>query len=385
MTMQSLRSDFIQRLKPNNMQTITSNNANAVQNNANYSKKHFAIIPFFVILIFIMASTGCKKTTTTTTSYQKVNLVADSAGWTGARVDTNLKNAWGIALYPNGNFWISANHANAAVIYDRNGVQQLAPVMLNTGGAPSGAVYNSTADFRGSKVIFANESGVISAYITGAGDSTVIVADRSATGTVYKGLAIASDGGANFLYATDFHNGKVDVFDANFNYVTTKPFVDPSTTAVIPSNFAPFNIYSTGGQLYVTYAMHKAPDNMDDQKGAGNGYVNVFNPNGTFVKRFASQGTLNSPWAIAAAPSGFGLGDGMILIGNFGDGRINVFDANGNYKSQLMNSGTPIAIDGLWGLQFPVNGVPAGDQNQLFFTAGPNEENHGLFGYLSKM
>ena len=163
-------------------------------------------------------------------------------------------------------------------------------------------------------------------------------------------------------------------------YVTTKPFTD----ATIPAGFAPFNIQNIGGKLYVTYAMQKGPDNEDDQKGAGYGYVNVFNPDGSLVKRFASQGTLNSPWGMAQAPAAFGYTANDILVGNFGDGRINVFSADGVYKSQLMEGGTVIAIDGLWALQFPVNGMPTGDQNQLFFTAGPKEEEHGLFGYIYK-
>ncbi|MDB5281883.1 MAG: hypothetical protein JWO06_958 [Bacteroidota bacterium] len=339
---------------------------------------------WFALFVIALAITGCKKkdTTTTTPSYQQVNLVADSAGYNGARIDTNLKNAWGIAIGGTGSFWIASNHGVVSTIYDRNGVQVLAPVSLKPNGAPTGIVYNNTTGFNGSKFIFAGEDGIISSWTSGT--STSIAADRSGIGAVYKGLAIATDGGANFLYATDFKNSRVDVFDAGFNYVSSKPFTDPSTTNQIPSNYGPFNISNIDGKLYVSYAMHKGPDNEDDQSGIGNGFVNIFNADGSFVKRFASQGTLNSPWGLAAAPSGFGLGDGMILVGNFGDGRINVYDANGVYKSQLMDNGSAITIEGLWALQFPVNNLPAGDQNQLFFTAGPGDEEHGLFGYIKK-
>ena len=121
---------------------------------------------------------------------------------------------------------------------------------------------------------------------------------------------------------------------------------------------------------------------MDDESGPGNGYVDIFNPDGSFIKRFASQGTLNSPWGIAQAPAGFSQGQNAILIGNFGDGRINVYDTSGTYKGQLQDQGVPISINGLWAIVFPQNNIPSGDQNQLFFTAGPQEENHGLFGYL---
>ena len=290
-----------------------------------------------------------------------------------------MVDAWGIAIGPTGAFWISANGTSVTTIYDRNGVQLLPAIPLNAGGAPSGVVYNSTTDFMGSKFIYVGEDGIMNAWTSGA--TTSIVANRSSFNTVYKAIALGVDGGANFIYATDFRNAHVDVFDKNFNLVAGKPFADAS----IPSGFAPFNIKNIGGQLYVTYAMRKAPENKDDQSGAGNGYVNIFNTNGTLVKRFASQGTLNSPWGIEQAPAGFGQTANSILIGNFGDGHINVYDANGNYTAQLMNNGTAIAIDGLWALQFPQNGIPAGDQNQLFFTAGPAGESHGLFGYLKKM
>ena len=327
--------------------------------------------------ILFVAITGCKKNNSNA-SYQQVNLVADTTGYGGARIDPNLKNAWGIAIGPTGSFWLSANHSALSTIYDRSGAQELAPVALNPGGAPTGVVYNNTVSFMGAKFIYAGEDGIISAW--SAGSATAIVANRSAFNTVYKGITIASDGGYNFIYATDFHNGHVDVYDQSFTYITSKPFADPS----IPAGFAPFNIQNIGGKLYVTYAMQKAPDNMDDQKGAGNGYVNIFNADGTLWKRFASQGTLNSPWGIAQSSASFGQSATDILVGNFGDGRINVYDANGTYKSQLSNGGSTISIDGLWALQFPQNGIPAGDQNQLFFTAGPGEENHGLFGYIKQ-
>ncbi len=228
-----------------------------------------------------------------------------------------------------------------------------------------------------SKFIYVGEDGTISAWSSGV--AALMVADRSTSNAVYKGVAIAKDGVNNFLYVANFKGNNIDVFDKSFNLVTTKTFDDPT----IPAGFAPFNIYTHNNQLYVSYAKLKAPANVDDESGAGNGYVSVFNPDGSFVKRFASQGTLNSPWAIADAPSGFGLGDNRILVGNFGDGRINVFDQNGNYEGQLKNDGTTISIEGLWALSFPENDLTAGGKNRLFFTAGPNAENNGLFGYLN--
>ena len=247
--------------------------------------------------------------------------------------------------------------------------------------SPSGIVFNTTTDFGivdngPSSMIFATEDGFITAWSMSTGNATMIVVDRSSANAVYKGIAMAVDNNANYIYATDFHNARIDVFDKNFALVT-KNFSDPN----IPSGFAPFNIQNINGMLYVTYAMQKGPDNMDDQSGAGNGYVDVFMPSGTLVKRFASQGTLNSPWGIAAAPTSFGQGTGAILIGNFGDGHINVFDASGNYRGQLMNGANVITISGLWDITF--NNI-LGDPSQLYFTSGPDNESHGLVGYLKK-
>jgi len=135
--------------------------------------------------------------------------------------------------------------------------------------------------------------------------------------------------------------------------------------------------------LYVTYAKQKGPDNEDDQSGPGNGYVDIFNPDGTLVKRFASQGTLNSPWGVALAPAGFADGPQSILIGDFGDGRINIFDLQGHFRGQLQHNGHALGIDGLWAIDF-LESAPGNANDPLYFTAGPNEESHGLFGYLSK-
>jgi uncharacterized protein (TIGR03118 family) len=350
-----------------------------------------------VLLILIIGGAACHKNNNTPAppplipgSYKQTNLVADTGSYGAARVDPNLLNAWGIAVNPNGIVWISANHAGATVVYDSTGKTLLGPVAIpfhgvHRGGSPSGVIFNntkSTTEFivpsnqKAAIFIFAGEDGTISAWA--GGDSTVTVADRSSSNAVYKGIALANDGTDNFLYAANFKGGKIDVFDKSFTYVTNKPFADPN----IPGGFGPFNIVNIGGQLYVAYAKLKAPDNMDDQAGAGNGFVDVFNPNGTLVKRFASQGVLNSPWGLAQAPAGFGLPLHSILVGNFGDGRINVYDSTGVLEGALGNNGMAIVIDGLWALDFPFNDNPKSDPNKLYFTAGPMEENHGLFGYL---
>lgn len=350
----------------------------------------------FLALAIIIAGTSCQKSnngygTPTPTpminaSYQQTNLVSDTTAYGAAIIDPALINAWGIALNPNGIVWIAANGTGSATVYDSTGKTLLAPVDIpfggvNFAGAPSGVLFNSTADFiipsnqLTAKFIFSTENGSILAWA--GGDSALTVVDRSAMNTVYKGIAIANDGTGNFLFATDFRGGKIDVFDKGFNYVS-RSLSDPG----IPAGFGPFNIRNIGGQLFVTYAKLFAPVDMDDLAGPGNGYVDVFNPNGTLVKRFASQGPLNSPWGLAQAPAGFGLPLHSILVGNFGDGWINVFDSTGVYLGPLQKNGSPLAIDGLWAIDFPVNTVPTADPNKLYFTAGPMGENHGLFGYL---
>ncbi|HYQ85637.1 MAG TPA: TIGR03118 family protein [Bacteroidota bacterium] len=334
---------------------------------------------------------------------QQVNLVANAASYNARRTDPVLLNAWGIAITPTGIIWIAANHSSLSVVYDTDGNVKRSPVMIPThdssgGGAPTGTVFNGTTDFvipgtsAVSRFIFSGEDGIISAWSPPAAGA-VVVADRSESGAVYKGLALASDGSHNFLYATNFKGGSVDVFDDHFQFVSTKPFSDPS----IPAGFAPFGIQNIGGKLFVTYAKRKPPENMDDQKGPGNGYVDVYRPDGTLIKRFASQGSLNSPWGLARVPDeGFRNLEDAILVGNFGDGRINVFDEDGEFRGQLSDGTSPITIDGLWALTFrktpKADDEGDGDNNngdhhavqaqRLFFTAGPNEENDGLFGYL---
>ena len=353
-------------------------------------------IPYmFVVLISLtMISTSCKKLrddllnelpfegSRSVASYKTNVLVSDTSGYHAARIDSTLSNAWGIAINPNGIFWINVNGTDGSEVYDMNGVAKRKPVTVP---APSGIVFNNTTDFvipatsEVSKFIFASENGKI--YAWASGDSARTVANRSAYNSVYKGLELANDGTGNFLFATDFHNGKVDVFDMSFNLVATKPFADP----MIPSGFAPFNVRLIDSVLFVTYAKQLAPDNKDDEKGPGNGYVNIFNTDGSLLKRFVSQGKLNSPWGIEKAPEGFGQGKNVILIGNFGDGHINVYEAGeGEFLRHLNYYGYPITIDGLWAITFPDNKVPGDNPNKLYFTAGPNDESHGLFGYLLK-
>jgi uncharacterized protein (TIGR03118 family) len=236
---------------------------------------------------------------------------------------------------------------------------------------------------------FTSEDGTISAF-KGAPIVTVVPnAQAPAHDAVYKGLAIDSATAGTLLYATDFHNGKVDIFDSSFHAVTIAgAFTDPA----LPAGFAPFGIQNIGGTIYVTYALQDA-DRHDDVAGPGNGFVDAYDTSGNLIRRVASAGELNSPWGLALAPADFGRFSGDLLVGNFGDGRIHVFDPaqlafDGEFEAiGLLHSaaGKPIQIDRLWALQFG-HGTTAtsanGLTNTLFFTAGPSDEEHGLFGSI---
>ncbi len=209
---------------------------------------------------------------------------------------------------------------------------------------------------------------------------------------VYKGLAIASVRGRNFIYATNFSESRIDIYDNQFKPARGKDFKkDPKRRAftdmgspAIPKDYGPFGIANIGGKLYVTYAKHNPPENKDDLAGPGNGFVSVFNPDGSFVARLASNGTLNSPWGITMSGAGFGEFSNSLIIGNFGDGRINAFAPSGQFLGQLKDAnGNALVIDGLWGGIFPdPSRTPSLDPNSLYFAAGPNDESHGTFGFV---
>jgi uncharacterized protein (TIGR03118 family) len=186
---------------------------------------------------------------------------------------------------------------------------------------------------------------------------------------------MAQNGGANFLYATNFHANAVDVYDKNF--VLVNSFTDAGMTA----GFAPFGIATINGKLYVSYAKQKAPDNKDDEAGLGNGFIDIFNPDGSLSQRLVSGGALNSPWAMVVAPTGFSRFAGDLIVGNFGDGLIAAYDPNtGAFIDNLRGSDlNPIQISGLWGLAFG----PFPGSTSMYFASGPNSETHGLVGTLT--
>ena len=311
------------------------------------------------------------------------NLVSDQGGQADL-ADTNLVNAWGLAFNATGPFWVSDNATGLSTLYNSTGgVQSLvvsipAPPGATSPASPTGVVFNGTTNFvvtgGPAHFIFVTEDGTISGW--NGGSNAVLKVDNSATGAVYKGLAMAS----NLLYAANFHAGTIDVFDGNFAPVINPgPFVDPN----LPTNYGPFNVETFNNSLYVTYAQQDA-DKKDDVPGPGNGFLDVYDLSGVFQKRLISAGPLNSPWGLAMAPLSFGPFPGALLVGNFGDGAINAFNPDtGALLGALEDAaGNPIKIDGLWSIKFG-NGGQAGDRGVLYFTAGPLQETHGLFGSIA--
>jgi uncharacterized protein (TIGR03118 family) len=323
--------------------------------------------------------------------YREIDLVSDLPGH--GTVDPNLVNPWGLAFSPTGFGWVINTGTGTATSYDGNGNPQL-PVVMVPGGAaaaPTGIVYNGSTSFvissgrysGPSQYIFAGEDGRISAWsakVPPRSTNALTVVDNSAKGAVYKGLGMDTIGGNPYLYAPDFHNNRIDVFDSSFHPITfSGGFVDPA----IPAGYAPFNVQNINGLLYVAYAMQDRAGH-DDVRGLGHGYVDVFDASGNLLKHLISGGVLNSPWGLAMAPANFGAFSNSLLVGNFGDGLIHAFDPNtGSLLGTLSSkNGLPIRINGLWALEFG-NGAHGQGTNQLFFTAGIQNEAHGLYGKIT--
>lgn len=307
--------------------------------------------------------------------------------------DVNLVNSWGL-IVAHDTLWVSDNGTGLITHYDLRGTT-ISPATITvlpsatsaTGiGTPTGIVFNNTKGFvipanvigittRASSIlIVCTEDGTINAWSPLINPTTaLIVVDNSSQSSVYKGLALAN----NNIYVADFFNNAIDAFDFNFNTLAFFPpaFVDQDVANPIPSNFAPFNVALIQGLLYVAYAQQLAPGNNVDQPGPGNGYISIFNPDGTFIRRFASQGPLNSPWGMVVAPKHFGKFGGKILVGNKGDGRINVYDFDGRHLGALKSKcDRRITLDGLWGL--------AKHGHSVYFASGPDAETNGLVGKI---
>lgn len=331
--------------------------------------------------------------------YAQHNLISDVDG-VADHTDSNVVNAWGLDSGPTTPWWFSDNGKGKTTLYNVSTGSITTFTVPGAGGAqgnPTGLVFNGGPGFvinngagtSAARFIFSSEDGTISAF---RGNPIITVVPNNnapAHGAIYKGLAIDSRTAGTQLYATDFHNGKIDVFDTSFHLITLAgTFTDPN----LPAGFAPFGIQNIGGTLYVTYALQDE-DAEDDVPGPGNGFIDAYDLSGNLIGRVASVGELNSPWGLALAPEGFGRFSGDLLVGNFGDGRIHAFDPTtltsaGEFEAVgLLHSaaGKPIIIDGLWALQFghgTNSNSASGLTTTLFFTAGPDGEDHGLFGTI---
>ena len=325
-------------------------------------------------------------------AYHQTNLVSDLPGL-AQLTDPDLVNPWGLAAGPTTPAWVANNGTGKATIYPGfvNGspIVKAGLVVSIPGGAPTGQVFNGTPGFvvhsgaasGPALFIFDSEAGLVTGWNPGVPPpppSTQAQVGASVSGAIYKGLAIASTPAGTFLYAADFHNARIDVFDQGFNRVhLSGSFTDPQ----VPSGFAPFNVQALGGLLYVAYAKQDA-DARDEVAGQSLGFVDVYSTSGQLLRHLIQRGQLDAPWGLALAPAGFGRFSGALLVGNFGNGRINAYDPQtGEFLGRLHHeNGRPIEIEGLWALRFG-NGI-TGNLTTLLFTAGIDDEAHGLFGAI---
>jgi uncharacterized protein (TIGR03118 family) len=339
---------------------------------------------------------GMGASTGSGTSYAMTSLVSNfgtGGPYSSGNTDRNLVNGWGIAFNPNGFVWVADEGTSKSTLYDGHGVPQSLVVSIPAGAAgsadPTGIVFNDSSDFAvtqagktgASVFIFVGEGGTIAGWSPGVNmNAAITVFDGASAGKIYMGTALARSGGANRLYATDFHNRSVDVFDASFNKVSVPGgFVDPA----LPAGYAPFGIQAIGNSLYVTYAQQD-PQGKLQVTGAGLGIVDVFDTDGHLLNRLiGAGGPLNAPWGIAMAPANFGAFSNDLLVANLGDGVINAFNpTTGAFLGALTAAdGTPIAIDGLWGIAFG-NGLDNQPTNTLFFAAGPAQYAQGVYGRI---
>ncbi len=323
--------------------------------------------------------------------YKQTDLVSDLAG--AMFQDPNLVNPWGLSRGSTTPWWAADNGMGVASLYNGNtGMPQslvvtIPPAPGGTMGVPSGTVFNGTTDFKlpngnPARFLFVTEDGVIAGWNGG----TMAVVAAKDPNAVYKGVAIASHYGANFLYVANFRKGRIDVFDTMFKRVRRgDDGEDAFRDERVPHGFAPFNVQNIGGSLYVTFA--KQDDaRHDDVPGPGLGFVDVFSSGGRLLHRLQHGPWLNSPWGLALAPNDFGAFSHDLLVGQFGSGEVAVYSvSSGRFLGRMMNdSGGVLSIDGLWALSFG-NGAAAGPVNTLFFTAGLQGESHGLFGTLTSV
>ena len=341
--------------------------------------------------------------------YTQTNLVSDLANVDGQAVavqDTNLKNAWGLARSASSPWWVNNAGTGTSTLYTGTGTIAAPPspvTVPNAPGAkgvssPTGIVSNGTTDFMITNVpgktpapalfIFATLNGTISAWNPAVTPEELAVNQVIETGSVFTGLTLAEAGGHHFLLAANFSKATIEVYDTNF-----KPLSEPAGTFAddrVPTGFAPYNVQVVGENLVVTYAKQNAAKNAaDDDCGEQCGFVDVFSKRGVLVQRLQrTPGVLSAPWGVALAPQDFGFFSHALLIGNRFGGTIAAFNiTDGRFLGNLLDAdGSPIAINGLWGLEFDnrsSNQANPSPGPALFFSAGINGYADGLFGTLT--
>jgi len=308
--------------------------------------------------------------------YTQTNLTSDIPG-IAENTDPNLKNPWGMSFSRTSPFWLSNQVTNTSTLYNGAGVpapEVPAPLVVSTPPGPTGQVFNGTTDFElipanPARFIFASLSGTVSGWNPAASPTVAQVMYAATDQAVYTGLAEGSTGGNNYLYAADARNGKIDVLNGSFQKVT---LAGSFTNPLLPPDFQPYNVQRVGDQLYVTYSIRETPG----------GYVGVFDLNGNFVRQI-SDGHLNEPWGLTLAPAGFGDLGGALLVGNEGDGMINGFDpSTGVWLGTISGASGALVNEGLWALAFRAPGSGF-NPNALYFAAGIDDEQHGLFGTIT--
>lgn len=320
--------------------------------------------------------------------YLQTNLVSDQSG-VAVLQDTNLVNAWGISFSATSPFWVSANGTGKALLYSVTNDSQGNMVVTKLGlevnipgeGNPTGQVFNNQGGFNGDVFLFVSEDGTISGWRQSLGTNAEVLTTRDTA--VYKGVTLAESNHVPVLLAANFSEATIDMYDTNATLIGQ--FSDPNA----PSGYAPFNVQLLQGVVFVTYAKQD-PDKMDDVSGPGHGLIDVFNPNTGHFHRVATGSdaggkldAIDSPWGLAIAPDGFGAHGDQLLVGNFGSGTIMTFDDHGKFRGLLEGTDEqPLVIEGLWALAFG-NGGRAGTPDVLFFSAGPDDESHGLFGSIT--
>src|SRR5580692_3901877 len=303
---------------------------------------------------------------------------------TGKKGDTQLINPWGLAYGPSAPFWLSDEGTGLSTLYTGTGAKQTLVVTIPTAsgsgvGSPTGIVYNGSSEFQidnwTSAFLFATLDGTISGWSHFDPNNALIGVNNSSSGAIYTGLAITSHASGNMIYAADFWNNKVDVYNGKFQLVTS------FTDTALPAGYAPSGIQDINGQVYVAFAQ---------TNGKSGGYIDIFTEGGAFVKTLIHGKPLNQPWGIAVAPSNFGtLSNTLLISNNTNSGTINGFDpTTGAFVGTVTNAsgkqaGKPIHINQLWGIEFGGGTSSNGNTNQRFYTAGPKNNREGIFGVIN--